>query len=197
MASLLTDTATERSLILRLATGCALGGIGLAILSGVVLMLIMRDPLYFFIPPTGPGFLRPGELTPSYVQHEASQMALLQNNWTAETLPHVQAAFRQLLDPSLRKAYDEKTVPEERKVVKESKIVLSQCVVTGVDVLKSQGQKRRVLVHAVHTLYIGSTPSSEAVTIDLGLEPDTSTGRPHGLKIMSIKQSHPLKIVGR
>jgi hypothetical protein len=52
-------------------------------------------------------------------------------------------------------------------------------------------------VHGIRTLVIGSTPSPEAVTVTLGLEPDTSRGRPHGLKIMSDVPSHPLKVAGR
>ena len=197
MASLLDDTANKRSLIFRLATGLSSSGIVNVFLSVAVLVLAMRDTRDWFVPPTGAGFLKPGELAPGYIANEAQHMAFLQNNWTAETLPQVQTAFKQLLDPSLRKTYEEKTAPEERKAVRESKIVLSQFIHTGVDIVRSSGQKRRVLVHGLRTLFIGTTPSTEAVTIDMGLEPDTSTGRPTGLKIMSIVPSHPLKVAGR
>ncbi len=197
MASVLDEIAAKRSLLMRLATGLSASGLANVLLSLAVLLLALRETRDWFVPPTGPGFLKPGELVDSYVQYEASQMVLLQNNWTAETLPQVQAAFQRLLDPATRKAYDTKTAPDERKVVKEAKIVLSQFVVTGVDILKRQGSKRRVLVHGIRTLYIGSTPSAEEVTIDLGLEPDTATGRPNGLKIMSLVPSHPLKVAGR
>jgi hypothetical protein len=197
MASLLDDIAMKRSLILRLITGMSASGLANVLLGVAVLVLAMRDTRDWFVPATGPGFLRPGELVDSYVAEEAQGMAMLQQNWTHETLEAVQKQFERLLDPPLRKTYKEKTAPEERKAVKEHKIVLSQFVATGVDVLKRQGQKRRVLVHGIRTLYIGSTPSSEPVTIDMGLEPDRSAGRPTGLKIMSLVPSPPLKVAGR
>ena len=197
MATLLEDTATQRSLIVRLATGLSTSGLVNVLLSVAVVVLAMRDTRDWFVPPTGAGFLRPGELLDSYVAHEAKSMVVLQNNWAHDTLDDVQKEFQRLLDPSLHKTYKEQTAPEERKAVKDAKIVLSQFVCTGVDVLKRQGQKRRVLVHGLRTLYIGSTPSTEAVTIDLGLEPDAATGRPNGLKIMSLTPSHPLKVAGR
>ena len=197
MASLLDETSTQRSLIMRLATTCSASGLTICLLSVAVVVLAMRETRDWFVPPTGPGFLRPGELLDSYVSHEASQAAQLQNNWTAETLPQVQAAFKQLLHPSQRKTYEEKTMPDERKVVKDAKILLSQFVVTGTDIVKRSGVRRRVLVHGVRTLYVGGTPNAEPVTIDLGLEPDTSAGRPNGLSIMSVISSHPLKLAGR
>lgn len=194
MASILEDVAVKRSLILRLAAGVSWSGLAVVLLSVAVVILAMRDTHDWFIPPTGPGFLRAGELADLYVQNEASQMVMLQNNWTAETLPKVQEVFQRLLDPSLRKAYETKTALDERKVVKEAKIALAQFVVTGVDILRKQGDRRRVLVHGVRSLYIGSTVSAEEVTIDMGLEPDYATGRPTGLKIMSLVPSRPLKL---
>lgn len=197
MASLLEDIADKRSLIFRLATGCSTSGIALVVLSVAVLVLALRDTRDWFVPATAPGYLSPGELSDAYVGPEAEHIVRLQNTWTAETLPAVQAAFQRLLHPTTRKEYETKTAPDERKLVKDHKILLSQFVVTGHDIVKRAGNKRRVLVHGIRTLYIGGTPDGEAVTIDLGLEPDTTSGRPTGLTVMSLVPSHPLKVAGR
>lgn len=197
MASILDDTAIKRSLILRLATGVSGSGLANVLLSLTVLVLAMRDTRDWFIPPTGPGFLRAGELVDDYVIHEAEHIALLHHTWSAETLEQTQKNFARLLDPSQRKDYEEKTAPAERKTVKDLKIVLSQFVVTGTEVVRPKDRKdlrRRVLVHGIRTLYIGSTPSDEPVTLDLGLEPHRSAGRPHGLKVMRFVPSPPLKV---
>ena len=197
MASLTDDTATRRSLILTLATGLTCSGLLNVLLGVAVVLLATKTTQDWFVPPTGPGFLRPGVLADDYVQNEAKHMAFLQNNWTAETLPQVQQLFKQLLDPSLQKEYDTKTAPEERKVVKEAKIVLSQFVPTGSDILRAVGKRRKVLVHGIRTIYIGGTPDPQDVTIEIGLEPNISNSRPNGLKIMYLVPSHPLKIAGR
>jgi hypothetical protein len=161
-----------------------------------VVVLALRDTRDWFVPPTQPGYLRPGELAPDYLTHEAALMAELRLNWTKDSLPHKQQQFKTLLTATRRKAYDQ-TMHDEVKFVKENKIQLSQFTTTRVEPLAERNGQYKILVHGLRTILIHNIPNDEAVTVVLVVRPLRLHGRPHGLEIVDIDDSPLLKIAGR
>jgi hypothetical protein len=197
MASLLHRVAEEDSALRTLLLITLVLSLSLVGVSAVAVVLAVRSTQEYFIPPTGPGYVRPGEINNGYVQGEASQMALLRHNWTAETLPHAQTQFKALLAPPVRKTFEGKIAPEELRLVKQHKITWSQFVVTGTDLVQCRQQTCRVLVHGIRSLWMGNTVSDEDITVDVVLAPITTNGHAAGLQIVDMQDTHPLKLAGR
>lgn len=196
MADVLTEAATEHSLLLKLATALLPLSVGVLLLGGAAVYTVLQPVRAYFVPTGFTGMLRAGELTEEYLGERASQMAELRYIFNWKNLTRKQTQFQALLVPPRAKTFKEKTAPEELKLAKQFQ-VRSDFVVTNVEVLARQGAHYRVLVHGLRSLWINGVADDDEMTITFILTPFTKGGNPQGLQITDYQGTPPLKVAGR
>jgi hypothetical protein len=153
-------------------------------------------PVYF-VPPGGPGIVRPGVIPDEAAQDLASRWLQARYGYTHETIDLVQAQGKALLHPSMHADYESKTA-SEKKLVKEKQVTSLITIHDSVVTDRGDGTRLVVRLRAVRTVLLGGVQlPSEVLQPQITVIPYVVRGTVTGLGISAIQEMPSLSTTPR
>jgi len=183
--------------VTRLQWTVVLLSLPLTILAGMVGWAWVRGLPAYFIPPGGPGIVRPGVILDSVALDFASEALAHRYTFTPATFAQVQTDFQALLHPSMLPDFEARRA-KEVVLVKEYHLGMQTTVAANTARIASRnGERITVALEGRRMVWIGSSVVREEVlTASLILAPWRVHGQPSGLVLVGMSVAPPFSVSG-